>query len=113
MHYCAAKCCENNDLSMDSVQNCVERCSQPLTRAQSYVQNQLQNFQKKLNHCVLECNEEIRDRMPVKPSQDEITKYTIEFQSCATGCVDRHISLIPNLIKKMKQTLSQGNLPDN
>lgn len=38
MHRCAAKCCEDKESSLSSVQSCVERCSGPLNKAQQYVQ---------------------------------------------------------------------------
>lgn len=34
MHDCAAKCCLDTESSMDAVQQCVERCSKPVNKAQ-------------------------------------------------------------------------------
>lgn len=113
MHLCAAKCCENTSSSMDTVQNCVERCSLPLNRAQNYVQNELQYFQKRLQRCVMDCNDSVRDRMPASPSNDEITKFTNEFEHCAKQCVDKHVGLLPNLLKTIKNALGKGQIPDN
>lgn len=56
MHLCAAKCCQDSNASVDSVQNCVDRCSQPLTRAQNYVQHELGEFQGRLQRCVMVSN---------------------------------------------------------
>uniref|UniRef100_A0A336L1V4 CSON003048 protein n=1 Tax=Culicoides sonorensis TaxID=179676 RepID=A0A336L1V4_CULSO len=112
MHLCAAKCCENQNASLDSVQSCVERCSLPLTRAQSYVQNELQYYQKRLQRCVMDCNDQVRDRMGPNPSNDDIQKYTNEFEKCAKTCVDKHIGLLPNLVKTIKAALSKGNIPE-
>ncbi|XP_063700684.1 protein FAM136A [Culicoides brevitarsis] len=112
MHLCAAKCCENQTASLDSVQSCVERCSLPLTRSQNYVQNELQYFQKRLQRCVMDCNDSVRDRMPASPSNDDISKYTNEFEKCAKVCVDKQIGLLPNIVKKIKSTLAKGNIPD-
>lgn len=53
MHLCAAKCCQDMNASIDSVQRCVDRCSAPLTRAQNYVQNELGEFQGRLQRCVM------------------------------------------------------------
>lgn len=112
MHLCAAKCCESSTSNMDNVQNCVERCSVPLNRAQNYVQNELIHFQRKLQRCVLDCNDSIKYSMPNnKPSNDEITKYTNEFEKCAKVCVDKHIGLIPTLLNQLKQAIAQGNFP--
>lgn len=112
MHLCAAKCCENQTASLDSVQGCVERCSLPLTRAQNYVQNELQYFQKRLQRCVMDCNDSVRDRMPASPSNEDISKFTNEFEKCAKVCVDKHIGLLPNIVKQIKAALGKGNIPD-
>lgn len=45
MHRCSAKCCENQTASIDDVQRCVESCAGPLTKAQNYMQQEVENFQ--------------------------------------------------------------------
>ena len=45
MHRCAAKCCENDDLSVDRVHQCVENCSVHLSSAQNYVHKEFEHFQ--------------------------------------------------------------------
>lgn len=53
MHLCAAKCCEDKNGSIDSVEGCIERCSAPLNRAQKYVQKELGDYQGRLQRCVM------------------------------------------------------------
>lgn len=53
MHLCAAKCCDDKNGSIDSVQNCIERCSAPVNRAQQYVQKELSEYQGRLQRCVM------------------------------------------------------------
>ncbi|KAL5285622.1 FAM136A family protein [Megaselia abdita] len=108
MHYCAAKCCEDRGASIDTVQNCVERCSAPLTRAQSYVQHELGEFQGRLQRCVMQCNDDVKVKMPPSPSESEIAKYTTQFERCAVSCVDKHVGLIPSLMKTIREVLAKG-----
>lgn len=114
MHLCAAKCCEDKNSSIDVVQNCVERCSGPLTRAQKYVHNELEGFQGRLQRCVMQCNDDIKIKMPPSPTEDEIAKYTNQFERCAVKCVDKHVDLIPQMLKTVKAVLSKGptGIPD-
>ncbi|KAJ6641340.1 Protein FAM136A [Pseudolycoriella hygida] len=114
MHFCAAKCCEDKTSSIDSVQACVERCSVPLNKAQRYVHTELEGFQGRLQRCVMQCNDEIKNQMPPSPSEGEVAKYTNQFERCAIKCVDKHVDLIPNLFKTMKTVLNKGanHLPD-
>lgn len=53
MHLCAAKCCEDRHSSIDLVQGCVERCSGPMTKAQRYVHTEVEEFQGRLQRCVM------------------------------------------------------------
>lgn len=55
MHLCAAKCCDDKNASIDTVQSCIERCSQPVNRAQRYIQSEMEGFQGRLQRCVMVC----------------------------------------------------------
>lgn len=56
MHLCSAKCCDDSSSSMDVVQGCIDRCSQPVNRAQQYVQKELGEYQGRLQRCVMVSN---------------------------------------------------------
>lgn len=53
MHLCAAKCCDDKSASIDTVQGCIERCSQPESRAQRYIHSEMEGFQGRLQRCVM------------------------------------------------------------
>lgn len=84
MHLCAAKCCENSDASLDRVQHCVENCSVPLHNAQNYVQGELESLQKRLQRCVMDCNDMIKDKMGPNPSEAEVS--SCSFKRLLRGC---------------------------
>ena len=54
---CASSCCDNTDLSHENLQRCVEKCTLPVQKADSYMQSEMQNlhvnqqfsFKRKLN----------------------------------------------------------------
>lgn len=75
MHLCAAKCCEDSTASLDRVQQCVEKCSMPLHNAQNYVQGELEGLQKRLQRCVMDCNDVIKDKMGPNPSDADVSFY--------------------------------------
>uniref|UniRef100_U5EWL8 Hipothetical protein n=1 Tax=Corethrella appendiculata TaxID=1370023 RepID=U5EWL8_9DIPT len=108
MHYCAAKCCDNEQASLESVHRCIDRCSQPVNQAQEYVQKELEQFQGRLQRCVMSCNDDVKDKMPVKPTEEQISKYTGIFERCAVQCVDKHVDLLPSMFKTIKSVLSKG-----
>ncbi|XP_015597668.1 protein FAM136A-like [Cephus cinctus] len=105
MHLCAAKCCSNGTQSVQSVHSCVEQCSTTLNKAQQYVQGELERVQNRLQRCVMECNDNIRTEMGPNPTQDEVNKFSEQFEKCATKCVDTYCDLLPSLEKTMKKVL--------
>ncbi|KAK8753041.1 hypothetical protein OTU49_002201 [Cherax quadricarinatus] len=69
MHLCAAVCCEKTENSVDQVHRCIESCSTPLTQAQSFVQNELSQFQERLQRCVMTCQDRVRDQVTADTSE--------------------------------------------
>uniref|UniRef100_A0A182K5N7 Protein FAM136A n=1 Tax=Anopheles christyi TaxID=43041 RepID=A0A182K5N7_9DIPT len=105
MHDCAARCCKDSVSSMDTVQQCVERCSVPAQRAQQHVETEINSFNSRLQRCVMDCNDTIKDKMGPNPSESDIAKYTAEFERCAIKCVDKHVAILPNMFASMRKVL--------
>ncbi|KAK9875355.1 hypothetical protein WA026_007753 [Henosepilachna vigintioctopunctata] len=108
MHRCAAKCCDNDKISLEGVQKCVDNCSVNLNWTQNYVQTQLTQLQNKLQRCVMDCNDDIKVKMGPKPSDSEVEKFTALFENCAKNCVDKQLDYMPSLLKKMKSDISRN-----
>lgn len=45
--------------------------------------------------------------MSPNPSEDEIAKFTSQFERCAIVCVDKQLGLIPTMMKTMKTVLAK------
>lgn len=41
----------------------------------------------------------------------QIDRATIDFEKCAVKCVDKHMGLIPSMLKTMKSVLASGKPP--
>lgn len=67
-------------------------------------------FQNRLQRCIMECNDNIKDKMGLNPTQREVDRYSEEFEQCATKCVDSYCELLPTLEKTMKKVLSKNEL---
>ncbi|BES92358.1 Eukaryotic protein of unknown function (DUF842) [Nesidiocoris tenuis] len=106
MHRCAARCCDSTTDSMEQVQNCVQQCSVTLKQAEAIVQNEFTSTQNRFQRCVMECNDAVKDRMGPSPSESEMPKYQSEFENCASKCVDKHVALLPTMMKRMKELLA-------
>ncbi|XP_027222572.1 protein FAM136A isoform X2 [Penaeus vannamei] len=108
MHLCAAECCDRKDSSVDQVHRCIESCSTPLTQAQGFVQNELSQFQERLQRCVMVCQDRVRNQVTADTSESQVTVYKAEFEGCAMKCVDDHISLMPSIKKRIAGVLSKN-----
>lgn len=50
----------------------------------------------------------MRAKMPTNPSEHEMTRSRHLFEVCTGNCVDKHINLLPGLMKSIKKTLDRG-----
>ncbi|XP_029651096.1 protein FAM136A [Octopus sinensis] len=104
MYRCGANCCDNVNSNMEDVHRCIDRCSEPVNRAQSLIQNEIQMFQDRLQRCALDCKDQVRDRM--NPTATDMTQYRGELESCVRKCSETHINLIPTLMKRIRETIA-------
>ncbi|GBP88470.1 Protein FAM136A [Eumeta japonica] len=111
MHRCAAKCCDDMDTSLERVHNCIDNCTSTLNQANNYVQGEMSHFQNRLQRCVMDCNDVARDRLGPDPKQETVDKCMLDFEKCAIKCVDKHVGLIPSMMKTMKSVLASGKIP--
>ena len=56
----------------------------------------------------MDCQDQVRDAVGPNTKEAEVAKYRGQMESCVLKCVDVHLGLIPNMMKRMKETL-QGN----
>ncbi|XP_063985761.1 protein FAM136A-like [Diachasmimorpha longicaudata] len=108
MHRCAASCCDNKTASIQKIHHCIENCNGNLTHAQQYVNSEFERVQHRLQRCVMDCNDYIKDKMGHNSTQDEVNRLTDDFEKCATKCVDTYCDLLPSLEKTMKKVLASG-----
>jgi len=105
MHLCSADCCTDSTSSMESVHQCVENCTRRLSQSQNYVQNELGQFQERLQRGILLCQDRIKEKVGPNPNEAELKHYKNEFESCAVQCVDYHINQLPSLMQKITKNL--------
>ncbi|XP_074641576.1 protein FAM136A-like [Tubulanus polymorphus] len=107
MYRCSTKCCEDNYYSMEDVQRCLEQCSRPVQSAQQYIQGEMENFQNRLQRCAMDCQDRIRDKLGPNTSDVDSSKLRKEMEACVLKCADSHAGLLPNMMKKIKETLNK------
>lgn len=56
----------------------------------------------------MDCQDKVRDKVKPDSTDSEVSKYKGEMEKCVLKCVDSHIDMLPNLLKRMKEVLSKG-----
>ncbi len=91
---CSAKCCESATSSPEQLQGCVEACQQRVGAVEQAVQNELAQFQQRLQRCAMTCSDKVQEKLPADPAKhtpELIAKLQAEAEACANKCVDSHI----------------------
>jgi hypothetical protein len=57
----------------------------------------------------LNCQDSIKDKMTDRTSEAQMKAFTDQFQTCVVKCVDTHIDLMPNMLKKMVDSIKKGS----
>ncbi|XP_066284255.1 protein FAM136A-like [Branchiostoma lanceolatum] len=103
MFTCSATCCDDSSASMDDVGRCIDRCSQPLSRSQQLVTNELNEFQSRLERCARTCQDEVQDKM--KAGNTNQVELTAMMEQCIGRCADTHLSLLPDIKSRLVKNL--------
>lgn len=105
MHLCAVSCCDDTTGSFKDVQNCVDSCVVPLNNAQQYLKNEFQDFQNRVQRCLMSCNDKVRDTMDLEKNKTSVDKYKLDYEQCANSCLTRYSDMLPSVLFKIRTTL--------
>ncbi|RLN50278.1 hypothetical protein BBJ29_003524 [Phytophthora kernoviae] len=108
-YLCAAKVFENKSWSSDQLAAAVERCQMPTQQINQFMQQEMQNFQNRIQRGVQDCQDRAQDSLPANgsPSETQIARAQKDMESCVGRCVDQHISLLPNINSRIEQAVTQ------
>ncbi|XP_053427873.1 protein FAM136A-like [Nycticebus coucang] len=78
---CSANCCEDSQVSMQQVHQCLESCHAPLAQAQALVTLELEKFQDRLARCTMHCNDKAKDSIHAGSKELHVKQ---QLDSCVT-----------------------------
>ena len=85
------------------VDNCMQKSQQGMTVAQNVLQSEMQQFQQRLERCMLDCQDNARDAN--YKSDDAREKL---FYSCATTCVDKNMALLKGVKARIESEIDKS-----
>ncbi|ESO02112.1 hypothetical protein HELRODRAFT_161348 [Helobdella robusta] len=105
MYKCSMNCYNDGNQSMESVQRCIDLCSMPVQHSHEAINQELQSFQDRLYRCSLDCQDSVKDKVNSTSSASDYAKHRTELEQCVLKCGDKHIKLIPAIMKRAEQVL--------
>mmetsp|Transcript_19199 Transcript_19199/g.23352 ORF Transcript_19199/g.23352 Transcript_19199/m.23352 type:complete len:140 (-) Transcript_19199:464-883(-) len=96
---CSANCCDKVN-SHNEFQSCINSCQQGPTQAERLLSQELENFQKRIQRCAMDCSDKARDEMPTDPklhTPELMAKLQGQVDSCVNKCVDSNIGSLKNI----------------
>lgn len=105
-YLCCARCCDSASSSAE-LQHCLSRCQAPAQQAEQIVNQQLKDFQERLQRCAVRCQDEAKESLPPAPQEKDISKAQDVMTSCVSRCAIEYEEKVPRLHQTIQQQLSQ------
>eukprot|EP00249_Psilotum_nudum_P034703 c54122_g1_i1 orf=120-554(+) len=95
--------CFDRRRSQREISDCVERCSVPVLRANSILENEVTKFQERLNRSFMVCHDrfesaKLANQWGGNPSQ--------ELEECVKTSAKEHIGSLPHLAERIRTQLA-------
>eukprot|EP00934_Nitzschia_sp_Nitz4_P007661 Nitzschia sp. Nitz4//scaffold29_size155292//97990//98517//NITZ4_002671-RA/size155292-augustus-gene-0.231-mRNA-1//-1//CDS//3329546487//7651//frame0 len=106
---CAVKCYDKAGTTgpAEALENCARSCQTPYQQSTAFVQNEVAQFQNRLNRNMQECQEKARDlvRPGTEPDANQIARIEDTLIKCMSQQVDEHIKLLRPMKDRIVSTL--------
>lgn len=99
MFKCGHDCLDDKN-SIRQVDKCVDDCGRGLHKAMSFIQQEVNNFQGKIDRCLMDCQDEVR-------SEKDEQKAMRLFEGCAEKCVKKFVPQVPDVVKSLSVGLDK------
>lgn len=93
----------------DVLENCVQNCQAPSKQANQLVQREVQDFQRRLNNSMTECQDKAKDMMypGIENDAKKMGKVEDALLACMNKTVDNYIGLLQPMRKRIQGHLNQ------
>lgn len=106
---CAASCEQKG--SMQQFQQCVSACDAPAQQAEQLLTHELENFNRRLQRCAMDCRDKAQDKMPLdqtKHTPQLIDSLNTEVLQCANTCVDVNFTQLYAIEGRIKAAVNNA-----
>ncbi|KAG7573265.1 hypothetical protein ISN44_As09g015720 [Arabidopsis suecica] len=101
---CAYECFDRRR-KQEEISNCVEHCSVPVVKSQQYFENEMAQFQERLNRSLVVCQDKFEASKLQKIRPEAIN----EMESCVHKSIEENLNTLPHIVQRMKQAFNITN----
>ena len=75
---------------------------------QQIVQNEMNQFQNRVQRCAMDCSDAIQDEYPnLSSTSPSVAKAQQKLNSCMNTCADKHIALLKGISAKIESDIDK------
>ncbi|KAJ4891419.1 hypothetical protein Rs2_31167 [Raphanus sativus] len=101
---CAYECFDRRR-NQEEISNCVEYCSVPVVKSQQHFENEMAQFQERLNRSLVVC----QDKFEAAKLQKIRPEAVNEMESCVHNAIEENLNTLPHIVQRMKTAFNIAN----
>ncbi|CAN8315586.1 unnamed protein product [Cochlearia groenlandica] len=86
----------------EEISNCVEHCSVPVVRSQQHFENEMAQFQERLNRSLMVC----QDRFEVSKLRKIRHEAANDMESCVHKAIEENLTTLPHIVQRLKKSFN-------
>ncbi|XP_009144052.1 protein FAM136A [Brassica rapa] len=101
---CAYECFDRRR-NQEEISNCVEHCSVPVVKSQQHFENEMAQFQERLNRSLVVC----QDKFEAAKLQKIRPEAVNEMERCVHKAIEENLNTLPHIVQRMKTAFNIAN----
>lgn len=103
-----AACFDNKNATTAQIDACLANSSRFVQASQQVIQSEMNQFQNRLQRCVMDCEDAARDKFPnLEKNPGQLDKAQAHMLSGMSSCVDKHIALLKSVKQKIESDMDK------
>ncbi|CAF2096293.1 unnamed protein product [Brassica napus] len=101
---CAYECFDRRR-HQEEISNCVEHCSVPVVKSQQHFENEMAQFQERLNRSLVVCQDKFEAAKLQKIRHEAVN----EMERCVHKVIEENLNTLPHIVQRMKTAFNIAN----
>ena len=103
-----AACFDSRTATSAQIENCMQNSSQRVQISQQIIQQEMNAFQGRLQRCMADCEDAVRDKFPnLGSNQSQYDQAQSQLLTGMSSCVDKHLALLKSVKAKIESEVDK------